>query len=564
MAAAEVDQLATALGELELFADLDDGDLAKIGSLVSEVTTVVDGDAICLEGTTASEWWIVLEGQADVTIDGIYVGSVGEGETIGELAALDREVRSATVTARADVTIAAISTDRFDELLELSPSITKALLRQMSNRLRTASKAAAEPVRAPTVSPKTAAPTPAPITPDEFDPLDPAFFDNPYTTYAALRDAGVVYNDLIGSWIVGRYDDVSQLMRDRSISSDVQVATRTPIIEELIKSDAEIGDPQTMGRFDGPEHLRIRRLVTSAFTPKAMRKIRDDITDLANELLDGAAAQGEADFVESVALPMPSRVISRMLGVPSEDEDFLHELSTLATQLPEPLATPEQRAEIKAAVQALRAYMLDLVETRRTEPGDDVLSAMVHAHYEDERLTRMELVDNAGLLYIAGHITTVILLTSMVAMLWDHPDQLAAVRNDLSLIPNAVEETLRYASPVQFGRRFTVAPIEVAGQQIPAGASIITAIGSANHDPRHFGDDAHEYRVDRSGAHRHLTFASGAHFCAGAALARMEAEIMLELLLRRFPHLAVTSDERPWSMAFVLRGLERLPVRLAP
>jgi len=564
MAAAEVDQLAAALGELELFTDLDDGHLAKIGGLVSEVTTVVDGDAICQEGTVATEWWVVLEGQADVTIGGIYVGSVGEGETIGELAALDREVRSATVTARADLTVATIPTERFEELLELAPSITKALLRQMSNRLRTASKAAAEPTKAPAAPPSTPAPTPAPSATDEFDPLDPAFFENPYTTYAALREDGVVYNELIGSWIAGRYDDVSRLMRDRTISSDVNVATPTAFIEASAQFNADIGDPQTMGRFDGPEHLRIRRLVTSAFTPKAMRKIRSDVEDLANELLDAAAAQGEFDFVEHVALPLPSRVISRMLGVPPEDADWLHELSLTAAKLPEPLVTPEEQAEIKVAAQTMRAYMLDLASTKRANPADDVLSTMAQAHFDDERLSGFELADNAALMYIGGHLTTVYLLTAMVALLWDHPDQLGVLRDDVSLISNAVEETLRFEAPLQFGRRFTVEPIELAGHEIPAGASIITAIGSANRDPRHWGDDAHEFRVARPGAHRHLTFASGAHFCAGAALARLEAEIILELLLRRFPHLSVTSPDRTWSTAFVLRGLQRLPVRLIP
>lgn len=561
----ETSELRGALGALELFENLQGDELDQIVQLVDHVRQVDEGDSICEEGSPALHWWIVLDGEADVTIGNVYVGSVGEGETIGELAALDDNARSATVTARTDTLLAEISTERFDNLLDLSPSIAKALLRQMSARLRSASTAAAEPTSAPTLA-SVAAPAASPPSsiPADFDPLDPAFFANPYEAYGALRETGALYNELIDSWIVGRYDDVERLMKDRAISSDVAVASPTAFNEASAIFNEEIGDPQTMGRFDGPDHQRIRRLVTSPFTPKAMRKIRADVEELAIGLLENAALEGDTDFVEAVALPLPSMVISRMLGVPEGDQEMLHELSLIAARVPEPLVTPEQQAEIKVAVQALRAYMLDLVEVKRAEPADDVLSGMVHAHFEDERLSRLELVDNAGLMYIAGHLTTVYLLTSMVALIWDHPDQLERLRREPGLAANAVEETLRFESPLQFGRRFTMEPITFDDQTVPAGASLITAIASANRDPRHWGDDAHLFRVDRPGAHKHLTFAAGAHFCAGAALARMEGEIVLQLLLQRYPEMRITSPERTWGQAFVLHGLDALQVQLLP
>jgi cytochrome P450 len=558
--------IAEQLGAAELFGGLSDFELQSIAAIVEQTVWVDEGSVVCEEGSPADQWWVVLDGEADVTIGGVFLGVVGAGESIGELAALDQSARSATVTARTGLHLGVIGAERFDELLDVAPSITKALLRQMAARLRRASVAAMREHRAGVVAvvSDAAASAALPVVGDDaLELFSPAFFADPYRAYAAIRDQSpAVHNELVSSWIVSRYADVAALLRDRTVSSEIENAAPSPFVEATIRANTELGDPRTVGRFDGANHTRIRRLVSSAFTPRAMQNVRQSIVDTAEELLAKAAAVGEADFVQVVALPLPSMVISRMLGVPETDMDQLHEWSVAASLVPEPLATPVEQVETKLAVEALRAYMLDLSETKRRDPQDDVLTALTLAHHEGERLSRSELVDNAALLYIAGHITTVNLLASMMSFLATHPDQMALLRRDPSLQANAVEEVLRLEPPAQFGRRYSTVDITLEDVTIPAGSSIITAMGAANRDPRHWGADADQFRVDRAGAHQHLAFAAGAHFCAGAALARLEAQIVLDIVMRTYPGFVVTDPSRHWGQRLVLRGLSSLPVRL--
>jgi cytochrome P450/CRP-like cAMP-binding protein len=571
--------IAEQLGSAELFGGLSDNELQAVAAVVDRTVWIDEGSVVCEEGTPADEWWVVLDGEADVTIGGVFLGVVGAGESIGELAALDRSARSATVTARTGLQLGVVGAERFDELLDVAPSITKALLRQMAARLRRASVAAMRENRAgvssagvssagvsSAVSGALADRATTPQLPADASALElfsPAFFADPYQAYAALRDQSpAVYNELVSSWIVSRYADVAALLRDRTVSSEIEKAAPSPFVDSTIRANAELGDPRTVGRFDGADHTRIRRLVSSAFTPRAMQNVRHSIVETAETLLARAAGLGAADFVEHVALPLPSMIISRMLGVPEADMDQLHDWSVAASLVPEPLATPAEQVETKLAVEALRAYMLDLSETKRSNPQDDVLTGLTLAHHEGERLSRAELVDNAALLYIAGHITTVNLLASMMSFLAANPDQMALLRRDPSLQANAVEEVLRLEPPAQFGRRYSTADITLEDCTIPAGSSIITAMGAANRDPRHWGADADEFRVNRVGAHQHLSFAAGAHFCAGAALARLEAQVVLDIVMREYPHFVVPDPSRQWGERLVLRGLRTLPVRL--
>jgi cytochrome P450 len=510
---------------------------------------------------------VVLEGEADVTVGGVFLGVVGPGETVGELSSFNDAARSAEVTARTSMLVASLPASSFDSLLDVAPSISKALLRQMAARLLRATLVASRSRPPEPVVTETSQPWPAgqPL-PDAsaVELFSPAFFQFPYAAYAAVREQGpAVFNELVESWIVTRYSDVAHVLRDKNFSSELDNASTNVFVEATRAANKDLGDPQTVGRFDGADHVRIRRLLSSAFTPRAMQQLRSGVVGIAEDLLARAAEAGECDFVEHVALPLPSKVISQMLGLPEADIDMLHEWSLAASLVPEPLATPEENAKTKSAIQALRSYMLDQAESRRRHPTNDVLSALAHAHHDGQRLSRAELADNAGLLYIAGHITTVNLLASMMAMFQDNRDQLALVMSDPALQANAVEEVLRLEPPAQFGRRYALSNTTIDGVPIPAGASIITSMGAANRDPRRWGADADAFKVDRLGAHQHLAFAGGAHFCAGAALARMEGQIVLDLIMRRYPNFVVTSTERKWGQRLVLRGLEALPIRLA-
>jgi cytochrome P450 len=561
---AQAPSLVAAIGQLELFEGLSDNELARIAEYVDRLDDLHEGDTLCSEGSRADCWWIVLDGQADASINGLFVGSVGAGETVGEIAALDGSERTATVIARTPLQVAVVSTERFDALLDVAPSISRALLRQVARRVRNVSAAASSFAASATRKASDAGSPQVPVVPvDAAVFLSDEFFAKPYSTYASMAAQGpAVFNDIVSSWVITGYDDVTAVMRDRTASSNIANATSNPFVESSRAENVRLGDPATVSRFDGEDHMRIRRLVAGAFTPRRMQAIKDDIEAVASQLLEAAAAQGETDFVDSVALPLPSTVISRLLGVPLQDLGQLHEWSTASSQLPEPMTPPEERAKMMLAIEALRGYMLDLAERKRRDPGDDVMSAMVHAEADGARLSRSELVDNAALLYVAGHITTTFLLSSMVSLLDENPDQRALLTRTPALQANTVEEVLRIEPPTQFGRRFLTAPMTMGSTELPAGASLITAIGAANHDRRHWGDDADEFRVDRAGAHQHVSFAAGPHFCAGAALARLEGQIVLNLLMSRYPNFAVMSPERQWGRRIVLRGLEQLPVRL--
>jgi cytochrome P450 len=312
---------------------------------------------------------------------------------------------------------------------------------------------------------------------------------------------------------------------------------------------------------DPPDHTRLRRLVSKAFTPRAVEALRPRITELVDGMLDAADQQGQVDLVDALAFPLPFAVISQMLGTPPADHERLRQLTGTVVRSLEPVADPALVAAIAAADAELTVIAADMIAWKRANPAEDLLTALIAAEDDGDVLSDDELISQTLLLYIAGHETTVNLIAGGTLALLRNPDQLELLRADPALAAGAVEELLRYDSPVQASRRITLEPVSIRGTTIPAGAFVMASLGSANRDERFWGADAAEVRLRRENAHHHVSFGAGPHHCLGASLARLEASIAFSRLIARFPALALDGN-MTWNGRINLRGPAHLPVKV--
>jgi cytochrome P450 len=396
-----------------------------------------------------------------------------------------------------------------------------------------------------------------------FNPFEPGFFDDPYRQYAALREHDPVHRSPLEVWVLFRYDDIVGVLRDSSLSVQVDNATptaRMQMFAEQAPEERERGAHSILN-VDPPDHTRLRRLVSKAFTPKMVHELRPRIQELVGDALDSMAARGEADVISDLAFPLPFTVISEMLGMPEGNRDEVRGWSHTLTKTLDPILSPEEVDAALVAANNMQAHIQDVLVWKRDHPADDLLTGLLAAEDEGDRLSEIELLDQVLLLYVAGHETTVNLIGNAKLALLGHPDQLAQLRSDPELDGGAVEELLRYDSPVQFSRRITTADLDVDGTTIPAGTFTLTCLGSANHDEARWGPAADELDITRPDAGQHMSFGNGIHHCLGSSLARTEAQVAIGTLVRRFPGLALAGEpERNGRV--VLRGLESLPVTL--
>jgi cytochrome P450 len=384
----------------------------------------------------------------------------------------------------------------------------------------------------------------------EYNPFEPGFIEDPYSRYAVMRREDPIHKSPLDFWVLFGYEDILRLLRDPSLSVEDRNARATAMDEmvlEILGERSERGGKSMLSR-DPPDHTRLRKLVTKAFTPRVIQDLRPRIQTLVDENLDAAGGRGEIDVISELAFPLPFVVISEMLGVPASDGARLRAWSGLIVRSLEPLVDPD----------TIRA---DLIAWKRKEPGDDLLSALIAAEEHGDVLSDEELVEQVLLLYIAGHETTVNLIGNGVLALLRNRDQLVRLQSDETLVPGAVEEFLRFDSPVQMSRRITLAEVEIGGKTIEKGSFCALILASANHDEAHFGETAERLDVTRESAHQHLSFGGGVHYCLGAALARLEGEVAIGSLIRRFPTLDLAGDPT-WNGRLNLRGLEQLPVAL--
>jgi cytochrome P450 len=399
--------------------------------------------------------------------------------------------------------------------------------------------------------------------PVQFNPFAPGFAEDPYPQYAALRDGAPVYRNPIGSWMVTRYADVSMLLRGGLSVERRNISPDSPLIQhrQQLYGHQQIRrmrSPSMLDR-DAPDHTRLRKLVSKAFTPRAIDALRPQITSVVDSLLDAVVPGQPFDLVETLAFPLPFTVIASMLGTPPADHDRIRRLSGTLVRALEPVPGPEMANAIVAADEEMTRIGTEMIAWKREHPADDMLTALIQAEDEGDTLSDDELVSQTLLLYVAGHETTVNLIGGGALNLLRNPRQIAILRENPTLIPNAVEEMLRYDSPVQLGRRITTEPVTVADERIPAGQFVSVSMAAANRDERFWGPDAAEFRVERENARQHVSFGAGPHHCLGAYLARAEAAIAFERLLARFPSLEPAGDVT-WNGRVNLRGPARLPV----
>lgn len=397
----------------------------------------------------------------------------------------------------------------------------------------------------------------------QFNPLSPEFQANPYPSYDMLREnIPVFFFPDWNSWFLTRHEDNAAALKHPHFGREIE---RVMSPEELGWGKAAeqvqpLYDMQGMWMLlkDPPEHTHLRTLVHRAFTPRMVERLRERTQFITNDLIDKAQVNGGMDLINEFALLLPVTVIAEMLGVPVSDYATLHDWSTGLAHTLELGQSEDTVVRGAEATVEFSAYIRAMIAERRKNPQDDMISALVAAETEGDKLSEDEMVAMCILLLFAGHETTVNLIGNGTLALMRHPNQWEKLKADPSLVKLATEELLRYDSPVQMTMRWVMEDTEFAGQQFRRGQQVATLIGAANHDPARFANPG-ELDITRD-PNPHIAFGSGIHFCLGAPLARMEGQIAFAALAKRLPNLKLVDENPPYRDTYVLRGLAELPV----
>ncbi|MGY3691887.1 cytochrome P450 [Bradyrhizobium sp. ma5] len=394
-----------------------------------------------------------------------------------------------------------------------------------------------------------------------FNPLAPEFIRNPYPYYERLRRLDPMHVNAHGAFVASRHAEASLVLRDKRFGKDYVERSIRRYGPKIMDEPVIRSMSHWMLQQDPPDHTRLRGLVVKAFTARRVEDMRARIQHVVDETLDRIIPQGKMDLIEDFAFRLPVTIICDMLGIPEEHRDAFYNGSRDGGRLLEPVPLTAEEIKQGNAGNAMAAmYFHQLFELRRKQPGDDLTTQLVQAEEDGQKLTNEELTANIILLFGAGHETTVNLIGNGLLALFRNPDQLALLKANPGLITNAIEEFLRYDSSVQLTGRVALEDIEdLGGKRIPKGESVLCLLGSANHDEAVYPDHPEKLDIQRPNV-RPLSFGGGIHFCLGAQLARIEAEVAISTLLRRIPDLRLDDAENPeWRPTFVLRGLKRLP-----
>lgn len=389
-----------------------------------------------------------------------------------------------------------------------------------------------------------------------------AFKHNAYDFYKNTRGSRSVYpvsmGDLGEGWLITRYDDAVRILKDARMKKNYE----NVFTEEELENFSALGNEEPLSKhmlnLDPPDHGRLRSLVQKAFTPRMILQLEGRIQQIADSLLDEVEPNHSMNLVDDYAFPLPIIVISEMLGIPVEDRQKFRVWSQAIIDFSD---TPESLEEYKHKIGEFAEYLEYLVRKKREEPAEDLLSSLIQAESEGTRLSIEELYSTIMLLIVAGHETTVNLITNMTFALLNHPDQLEKLRQNPDLIDSAIEEALRFYSPVELTTlRWAAEPFTLHGQEIKRKDVIIVSLASANRDDTVF-PNADRFDIERKD-NRHLAFGHGSHFCLGAPLARLEAKIAIQTLLRRFEHIEIKGEREQikWKGNFLMRALEELPL----
>jgi cytochrome P450 len=389
----------------------------------------------------------------------------------------------------------------------------------------------------------------------------PDFINDPYPLYRRLRDAGEPHwlphvqagSTAPGMWLFSRYADVAEILKEQALLSKQITRIRAPGATSPLDFIMLNQDP--------PEHTRLRNLLVQAFTPARIKELEPRIEQIADELITHLSTKEEADFIADFAMPLPVTVIAELMGIPHEDRDaFRQGAPRLLIGYDSVSANPEVLAQQKATLQELINYFNLLIEKRRRQPDNALISALIKEENEQKKLSGSELLSMCMLFLVAGHETTLSLLGTGMLTLFRHPEQFELLKKHPEYLPSAIEEMLRFESPLQRSTfRVTAKACEIGGKQFREGEQISAIIGAANRDPEQF-DQPDTFDITRS-PNRHLAFGLGIHFCLGSTLARTEARIGFGRILERLPHISLNTNMLEWNRTTLFRGLRKLPVR---
>jgi cytochrome P450 len=404
------------------------------------------------------------------------------------------------------------------------------------------------------------------VTAPTFNPFTPGFLADPYPTYRALlRENPVSWEPTMEMWIFTRYKDVEAILTHPNTSADRRSANNR--LAQMARQQEQVQDfgpfsrAPTMLTTDPPVHTRLRRLVSKAFTPRAVEDLRPRIQQIVDQLLDEAQTRGGMDLPLDLGYPLPVIVIAEMLGVPPEDRARFKKWSDeVVATLGGPFIPPDVMARAREAINSLADYLVPIIRDRRENPRDDLISALVAAEEQGQVLSEDEIFSTSILLLIAGNETTTHLIDNGVHALLRNPEQLQLLREKPELINSAVEELLRYVGPVQLTGRVMKKDLEFGGQLVQKGEVATVLLGAANHDPDKWGPSADQLDITRD-PKDHMAFGDGIHFCLGAPLARAEAQIAIGSMIQRFPGLRTEIEQPEWGGTFIIRGVKSLPLR---
>jgi cytochrome P450 PksS len=393
--------------------------------------------------------------------------------------------------------------------------------------------------------------------------FSPEFKRSPYASYAEMRQHApvcrVLRPDGTPIWLITRYEDVMAVIKDPRFKKNFRsVLTPEELQHSPLFPEDAINLTHHMLSSDPPDHTRLRNLVSKAFSPRLVQELRPRIVALANQLIDTVLPRGHMDLIDDYAFELPITIIAELLGVPHQDRDRFRQWSNVMVG---ERTSPEAFSEIAAAGRAFAAYLTELFAVRRKEPRADLISALVQAEESGDQLSEIELLSTVFLLLVAGHETTVNLIGNGILALLTHPSELERLRREPSLLPQAVEEFLRFEGPVETSTaRFPSEDVELNGVTIPRGNLVLVVLASANRDPEQF-PEPERLDIGRED-NRHVAFGHGLHYCLGAALARLEGQIAIGTLLERLPNLrlAVPVEQLTWRPGLLIRGLTNCPL----
>jgi cytochrome P450 len=396
-----------------------------------------------------------------------------------------------------------------------------------------------------------------------FHPFLPEHRRDPQTTWRALRETAPLYRSrMFGTYLCTRYDDVLHVLRDPSFSTDRSQVPAMRVINRLTRREPDFAGliERNLLTMDGDEHRRLRGLVSKAFTPRRVEQLRPRLEATVEDLLDRVAETGEMEAVADLAHPLPVIAIAELLGVPTEDRGRFRGWAARLVQLLDPFQGRGGARPMVEATHEIFDYFRPLLAERRAHPSDDLLSAMIAAEQDGEHLEEIDLLALSSLLLVAGHETTSNLIGNSVLLMLRFPDERKRLQDDLGLLSSAVDECLRFESPIQLTDRAVVEDCELAGQSLRRKQVVALVLAAANRDPAHF-PDPDRFDVGREANH-HLAFGQGNHFCLGSQLAKLEAEVALGALLRRFPDFSGAPEPPAWRCSMIIRGPESVLLKL--